>query len=72
MLFKFNQKYRLLIMRRHEFALCVSTTSKAESVSIEIKAKQGDTMETHNRPLLKLDIRSGMLLRSTHISGVRI
>ena len=65
--FEFDQQYRLFVMRRHDFALRISLYTR--TISLGAGNMRGST---HSRPLLKLDTRSGILFRSTHISGVNM
>ena len=66
MLLPFNEKYRVFVVRGHHLALGISV-----HLVRKIQQCRRRKLCTHNRPLLKLDIRSGILLRSTQISGVR-
>ena len=59
-----DQQYRLLIMHRYQFALCVSWSKNSVSYSLKVE-------NTHKQPLLKLCIKSGTLL-STQISSITI
>ena len=67
---KFDEKDRVLVMYRHQFALSISFFPRKKSqyrMKYQIKNKKA-----HSRPLVKLDLRSGMLFLSTQMSDVRM
>lgn len=70
LLVKLDEEDRLLIMRRHELALLIPARLTNQSACRSLHPHKTEAQTTHSLPELKLEMRSAILLRSTHISGV--
>lgn len=65
---EFYEEDRMFVVDRHELALGVSVVHQLAHCQC---ATSGD-FSTYSLPLLKLDMRSERLFRSTQMSGVRM